>query len=78
MYDELYGLNEVTKQVTSSQLKKIMEATTPEDCAFAFASYYERCSEQYRSSRRAYARTAYEYFVVEAEAMQNNFLHSSL
>ncbi len=77
MYDELYGLDGVTKQVTNSQLKKIMEAITPEDCAFAFASYYERCSEQYRSPRKVYARIAYEYFV-EIEAVQKNSLHSSL
>ena len=63
MRDELYGLNGVTKQVTDSQLDKIMNAETPEDCAFAFATYYERCAEQHRYPRRGYARKAYEYFV---------------
>lgn len=61
--DELYGTNGVTKQVTDSQLNKIMNADSPEDCAYAFASYYERCAESHRSVRRNYARRAYEYFV---------------
>lgn len=63
MYNELYGLNGVTKQVTNKQLDAIMNAKTPEECAFAFASYYERCAEKHRPPRRGYARTAYEYFV---------------
>lgn len=61
--DELYGTNGVTKQVTDSQLDKIMNAETPEDCAYAFACYYERCGEGHRWVRRDYARRAYEYFV---------------
>lgn len=60
---ELYGLDGVTKQVTDSQLDKIMNAETPEDCAYYFACYYERCAEQHRHPRKGYARTAYEYFV---------------
>ena len=60
---ELYGLDGVTKQVTDSQLDKIMNAETPEDCAYYFACYYERCAEQHRYPRKGYARTAYEYFV---------------
>ena len=63
MKDELYGSNGVTKQVTESQLNEIMNASSPEECAYAFASYYERCASQHRSPRRGYARTAYEYFV---------------
>lgn len=63
MRDELYGINGATKQVTDNQLDKIMNAETPEDCAFAFATYYERCAEKYRYPRKGYARTAYEYFV---------------
>lgn len=61
--DELYGTNGVTKQVTDSQLDKIMNAENPEDCAYAFACYYERCGENHRWVRRDYARRAYEYFV---------------
>lgn len=61
--DELYGTNGVTKQVTDSQLDEIINAETPEDCAYAFACYYERCSEGHRWVRRDYARRAYEYFV---------------
>lgn len=61
--DELYGTNGVTKQVTDSQLDKIINAETPEDCAYAFACYYERCGEGHRWVRRDYAKRAYEYFV---------------
>lgn len=63
MKDELYGTNGVDKQVSEKELNKIMNAETPEECAFAFASYFERCSEEHRAPRRGYARTAYEYFV---------------
>ena len=63
MKDELYGTNGVSKQVSEKQLNKIMNAETPEECAFAFASYFERCSEKHRAPRKGYARTAYEYFV---------------
>lgn len=63
MYDELYGENGVWRQVTDSQLDKIINAETPEESAYAFACYYERCAEQYRSMRRGFARKAYEYFV---------------
>lgn len=61
--DELYGTNGVTKQVTDSQLNKIMNAESPEDCAYAFACYFERCGEGHRWVRRDYARRAYDYFV---------------
>ena len=63
MKDELYGTNGVTKQVTDSQLDKIMNADSPEDCAYAFACYFERCGEGHRWVRRDYARRAYDYFV---------------
>ena len=63
MKDELYGTNGVTKQVTDSQLDKIMNADSPEDSAYAFACYFERCGEGHRWVRRDYARRAYEYFV---------------
>lgn len=63
MRDELYGNNGVTKQVTESQLNEIMNASSPEECAYAFASYYERCASQHKAPRKGYAKTAYEYFV---------------
>ena len=63
MHNELYGINGVTWQVSQSQLDKIMNAETPEDCAYAFACYFERCGEGHRSIRRNYAKRAYEYFV---------------
>lgn len=63
MHDELYGTDGVTWQVTQSQLDKIMGAETPEECAYAFACYFERCGEGHRAPRRGFARRAYEYFV---------------
>lgn len=63
IYDELYGTNGVTRQVTDAQFDAIMNAETPEECAYAFACYYERCAKQYRSMRRDFARNAYNYFV---------------
>ena len=62
MHDELYGTNGVRRQVSKSQLNAILKAKTPEDAAYAFASYYERCATQYRNIRRTYARKAYNYF----------------
>ena len=63
MHDELYGTDGITWQVSQWQLDKIMNASTPEECAYAFACYFERCGEGHRAPRRGYARTAYEYFV---------------
>lgn len=60
--DELYGTNGVRRQVSEEQFNKIMNAQTPEECAFAFATYYERCAEQYRAPRKGYAKKAYDYF----------------
>ena len=62
MYDELYGTNGVRLQVTEAQRDKIQNAETPEECAYAFACYYERCATSVRSMRKGFARTAYEYF----------------
>lgn len=63
IHDEFYGVNGVPRQVTSKQLKAIMNAETPEECAYAFACYYERCATSVRSMRKDFARKAYEYFV---------------
>lgn len=63
MHNELYGLDGVRQQVSDAELRAIMGAETPEDCAYAFACYFERCAVQYRSFRRGLARQAYEYFV---------------
>ena len=62
VYDELYGTNGVQLQVTKAQRDKIMNAETPEECAYAFACYYERCHKNFRSMRKGFARTAYRYF----------------
>jgi hypothetical protein len=66
MKDELFGTNNTTKQVNNKVLDIIMNkdgTQTPESIAFAFASYYERCAQQYREMRKGYARIAYEYFM---------------
>ena len=63
MKDELYGTNNIERQVSTEELDEIMNASTPEDCAFAFATYYERCAKKYRNPRRDYAKQAYDYFV---------------
>lgn len=62
IHDELYGVNGIRKQVSDSQLNAIMNAETPEECAYAFACYYERCADFARGMRRGFARDAYEYF----------------
>lgn len=62
IYDELYGTNGVRIQVSESQRNAILYASTPEDAAYAFASYYERCASEYRAMRKGYARDAYNYF----------------
>ena len=70
IHDELYGTNGVRRQVTNSQFKSIMNADTPEECAYAFACYYERCATFSRSMRKGFARKAYDYFV-DSEATDN-------
>lgn len=66
MYDELHGTNGIGQQVGDKTLAIILNVDgthTPEEIAFTFACYYERCAENHRAIRRPYARTAYEYFV---------------
>lgn len=62
MYDELHGTNGVTRQVSAKQLAAIMNAETPEECAYLFALYYERPNSQHIPHRRGLARTSYDYF----------------
>lgn len=63
MRDEMFGTNGVRKQVTDAQLNAIMNANTPEQVAYNFARYFERCAYYSYSPRRGYARIAYDYFV---------------
>lgn len=63
MYNELYGSNGVTKQVESNELEAILNAETPEQVAFNFAKYFERCPSFSYNPRKNYARFAYNYFV---------------
>jgi hypothetical protein len=60
VHDELFGANGVRQQVTINQLDAIMTAETPEESAYAFACYYERCADFARGMRRGFARDAYE------------------
>ena len=62
MYDELHGTNGVTRQVSAKQLAAIMNAETPEECAYLFALYYERPNSQHIPHRKGLARTSYDYF----------------
>ena len=63
MRDELFGTNGVRKQVSDAQLDAIINASTPEQVAYKFAVYFERCATWARNCRRGYARIAYNYFV---------------
>ena len=64
MRDEMMGTNNTPWQFSNTeQYNKVMYGETPEECAYAFACYFERCGEEYRWIRRSYARIAYEYFM---------------
>ena len=64
MRDEMMGTNNTPWQFSNTaQYNKVMYGETPEECAYAFACYFERCGESHRWIRRSYARTAYEYFM---------------
>ena len=65
MKDEMFGINNTTKQISDEVLNQILNADgnqTPESIAFTFATHFERCAKQYRARRRGYARIAYDYF----------------
>ena len=66
MKDELLGTNNTTQQVSNEVLNIILNTSgkeTPENIAYTFACYYERCHRNYRWMRRDLARTAYDYFI---------------
>ena len=63
MRDEMLGTNNTPRQISEKIYNKIMNASTPEEAAFLFATYFERCHENYRAMRRGYARRAYDYFM---------------
>ena len=62
MRDEMFGPDGVRKQVTDSQLNAIMNGETPEEVAYNFARYFERCASYSYNCRKGYARIAYNYF----------------
>ena len=65
MRDELYGENGLKAQVSSKDLKIILNEDgkqTPEKIAYVFADKYERCGNGSKAIRKTYARRAYEYF----------------
>lgn len=63
MYDELYGTDGATCQVSEEQLELILNGNTPERVAHIFAIYFERCASYSYGPRKGYARIAYNYFV---------------
>lgn len=65
MKDELYGTNGVRQQVTDQQRDIILNASTPEKCAEAFAKWFERPASTNYSRRQNNAVKAYEYFAEE-------------
>lgn len=66
MKDELLGENGVRAQVTETERTQILEGQSPEQVAYAFASYFERCGVRYRARRQDYARIAYDYFMANS------------
>jgi hypothetical protein len=62
MYYELTGSNGIRRQVTEQQYQLIINATTPEDAAYYFALYFERCGKGSYSARQFKAKQAYDYF----------------
>ena len=62
MYNELTGSNGVIRQVTEQQYQLIINATTPEDAAYYFALYFERCHKASYKVRQFKAQQAYDYF----------------
>ena len=63
MLDELLGENNTKRQVTAKQYNIIVNASSPEESALAFAKYFERCGSASYSKRQKCARIAYNYFV---------------
>lgn len=63
MHNELTGSNGIQRQVTESQFMLIINATTPEDAAYYFALYFERCHKASFKVRQFKAKQAYEFFV---------------
>lgn len=63
MRDEMFGTNGVRKQISNAQLDAIMNGETPEQIAYNFARYFERCASYSYNCRKGYARIAYNYFV---------------
>lgn len=66
MRDELLGENGVRAQVSEYECVQILQGQSPEQVAYAFASYFERCGVRYRARRQGYARIAYDYFMANS------------
>lgn len=62
LYDEMHGTNGVNREITQKQYDAIMNAETPEECAYLFALYFERPNPVHIPPRKGYAKRAYEYF----------------
>lgn len=62
MYDELYGTDGVTQQVTDWQRDRILNASTPREAAAAFARWFERPASTKYGVRQSNAERALDYF----------------
>lgn len=63
MVDEMYGTNGLENQFYSKRkFNAVMNAETPEECAYYFAKYFERCDPKHYRIRMEPARDAYDYF----------------
>lgn len=64
MFDELYGTDGVSQQISNKDREKFLNSSTPEEAAMIFCREFERPRGK-GISRKKYARKAYEYFAVE-------------
>ena len=62
MYDELYGTDGVTQQVTEYQRNRILNAKTASEAAAEFACWFERPASTNYSVRKSNAEKALNYF----------------
>lgn len=62
MYDELYGTDGVTQQVTDWQRDRILNASTPREAAAEFARWFERPASTKYGVRQSNAERALDYF----------------
>lgn len=62
MYDELYGTNGVTQQLSDWQRDRILNASTAREAAAEFACWFERPASTNYGVRKSNAERALDYF----------------